>query len=152
VDHGREAHHARQSDGQATYLVAWRDEEPLGSGMLQWTGCVGPSARCAFPGAVELNHLQVRPHLRGQGVERLLIGAAEALAAQGGRNQLAVGVSDENRDAERLYVRLGYRPTGVFDVTEYDWADDDGVVHHEIERDQLLVKEIIAHPVPTDGC
>jgi GNAT superfamily N-acetyltransferase len=136
-----EAHHARQSEGQGTYLVAWLGDEPLGSGVVRWAGCVGPSARGAFPEAVEINHLQVRPQFRGQGVGRLLIGAAEALAAQRGRDQVAVGVSDDNPDAERLYVRLGYRATGVIDVCEYDWADDDGVTHHEVERDQILVKD-----------
>lgn len=141
-----EAHHARQSEGRATYLVAWRDDEPLGSGMVQWAGCVGLSARSAFPDAVEINHLQVRAQFRGHGLGQLLIETAEALAAQRGRNQIAVGVSEGNRDAERLYVRLGYRPTGVFDVSEYDWADDDGVVHHEVEHDEILVKETHRSP------
>ncbi len=136
------AHHSQQRAGAATYLVAWRGEVPLGSCMVQWGGCVGDAARVAFPAAVEINHLQVREQFRGQGVGRSLIESAEALAAQAGRNQVAVGVGDDNPDAERLYVRLGYLPTGVFDVTEYDWVDEDDVVHHAIERDQVLIKEI----------
>lgn len=109
--------------------------------MIQWTGCVGRNARAAFPDAVELNHLQVREQFRGQGVGRRLIEAAEALAAERGRTRVVVGVSEDNPDAARLYIRLGYEPTGVFDVTEYDWVDDDGVVHHEVEHDQVLVKQ-----------
>lgn len=116
--------------------------EPLGSGLLQWDGCVGHNARKAYPDAVEFAHLQVRDGHRGQGVGSGLIASAEEEAAAAGKRWVAVGVGDDNPDAERLYVRLGYRPTGVFDVRKYDWIDDDGVVHHEIERNQLLVKAI----------
>jgi GNAT superfamily N-acetyltransferase len=137
-----EAHHARQRAGQATYLVAWQDQEPLGSGVLQWGGCIGANARTTYPEAVELNHLQVRDRYRGQGVGSALIAAAEALAAQAGRYQMAVGVAEDNPDAERLYRRLGYRRTGVIDVSEYDWITAEGAVRHETERDLLLVKNL----------
>ncbi|MBB5748999.1 GNAT family N-acetyltransferase [Micrococcus sp. TA1] len=137
-----EAHHGRQRAGQTTFLVAWQDQEPLGSGVLQWGGCIGSNARAAYPEAVELNHLQVRDAYRGQGVGSALITAAEALASQTGRRQMAVGVADDNPDAERLYRRLGYRPTGVVDVSEYDWITAEGAVRHETERDHLLVKNL----------
>jgi GNAT superfamily N-acetyltransferase len=137
-----EAHHDRQRTGQTTYLVAWQDQEPLGSGVLQWGGCIGTNARTTYPGAVELNHLQVRDQYRGQGVGSALIAAAEALASQAGRQRMAVGVAEDNPDAERLYRRLGYRPTGVIDVSEYDWITPEGAVRHATERDQLLVKEL----------
>lgn len=137
-----EAHHARQRAGQAAYLVAWQEQEPLGSGMLQWGGCIGSNARTAYPGAVELNHLRVRDEYRGQGVGSALISAAEALAAQAGRHQMAVGVAEDNPDAERLYRRLGYRPTGVIDLSEYDWITAAGALRHETERDHLLVKDL----------
>ncbi|QCU76939.1 GNAT family N-acetyltransferase [Citricoccus sp. SGAir0253] len=137
-----EAHHARQRAGQATYLVAWQDQEPLGSGVLQWGGCIGSNARTAYPGAVELNHLQVRGQYRGQGVGSALIAAAEDSASQAGRYQVAVGVAEDNPDAERLYRRLGYRPTGIIDVSEYDWITPEGMLRHETERDHLLVKDL----------
>jgi GNAT superfamily N-acetyltransferase len=137
-----ERHHDRQRSGQATYLVAWQDQEPLGSGVLQWSGCIGSNARTASPGAVELNHLQVRHEYRGQGVGSALIAAAEALASRAGRYQMAVGVAEDNPDAERLYRRLGYRRTGVIDVSEYDWITAEGAARHETERDHLLVKDL----------
>lgn len=108
------------------YLVAWRDDAPLGSGLVQWGGCVGPNARDAFSEAVEFNHLQVRSEFRGQGVGTHLISTAEALAWHRGRPQVGVGVADDNPEAERLYVRLGYRPTGIVDVSEYDSVTDEG--------------------------
>jgi GNAT superfamily N-acetyltransferase len=137
-----ERHHDRQRAGQSTYLVAWQDQEPRGSGVLQWGGCIGSNARTAYPGAVELNHLQVRGQYRGQGVGSALIVAAEALAAQAGRYQMAVGVAQDNPDAERLYRRLGYHLTGVIDVSEYDWITAEGAVRHETERDHLLIKDL----------
>lgn len=110
--------------------------------MLQWNGCVGSRAREKFPCAVELNHLQVRDTFRGQGVGGALIRAAESLADQAHSPQIAVGVGVDNPDAERLYARLGYRWTGVFDTTSYEWVDGQGQVHQEIERNQLLVKTL----------
>ncbi|MDO5736671.1 MAG: hypothetical protein Q4P15_09375, partial [Propionibacteriaceae bacterium] len=58
------------------------------------------------------------------------------------RQWIAVAVGDDNEAAERLYVRLGYRATGVFDVSKYSWIDGGGAVHHEVERNQLLVKAL----------
>ncbi|WP_434616651.1 GNAT family N-acetyltransferase [Arthrobacter sp. A5] len=108
-----------------------------------WGGCVGSNAREAFPQAVEINHIQVRDEYRGQGVGSALITAAEQLIGRQGLRQTAVGVADDNPNAKRLYLRLGYRSTGVFDVSGYEWATDGGTVRHAIERDQLLVKDLM---------
>lgn len=132
---------AEQAADRAAFLVAWRGDEPLGSGLLKWDGYGGENARKAYPDAAEFAHLQVRDGFRGQGVGSRLIATAED-ETTGGRQLVAAGVGDDNPDAERLYVRLGYQRTGVFDVVDYDWTDDDGAVHHEVERNQLLVKAI----------
>jgi len=136
------ARYTEQREGTATYLVAWQDEEPLGSGLIQWHGPIGMNARAAFPDSVEVNHLQVRPELRGRGVGTVLLKAAEQLAENRGYKLIAVGVALDNPDATRLYRRLGYTPTGVVDVCAYDWTGDDGQQHHEIETDQLLIKRL----------
>lgn len=138
----RESHHSGQLAGDTTYLVAWRDEEPLGSGVVQWGGCIGTKAREAFPRAVEFNHVQVREEYRSQGVGTALIAAAEQLVGREGKLQVAVGVADDNPHAERLYVSLGYRITGVVDVSEYSWVLEDGTVQQASECDQLLVKDL----------
>ncbi|WMY79478.1 acetyltransferase [Citricoccus sp. I39-566] len=53
-----------------------------------------------------------------------------------------MGVAEDNPEAERLYRRLGYRPTGIIDVSEYDWITPEGAVRHETERDHLLIKDL----------
>lgn len=53
-----------------------------------------------------------------------------------------MGVGDGNPRAARLYVRLGYRHTGVLDVCEYDWTDDDGQIRHGVEHNECLIKDI----------
>ena len=136
------SHAAQQDRGYATYLVAWTQEQPLGSALIQWRGPIGEQARAAFPGCVEVNHLQVRPEVRGSGVGTALITAAEQLATARGIELVALGVGVDNDRAARLYERLGYRRTGVIDVCEYDWTDHDGQRHHEIETDDLLIKPL----------
>lgn len=143
VPGGVHAGHLRaQEYGGATFLAAWSGDEPVGSAMVQWGGPVGTAARAAYPGTVEINHLQVREAHRGSGVGTAIIAAAEELCLARGRRHVAVGVSLDNEGAARLYERLGYRQTGVVDTSEYDWFDDDGTVRHAVEQDQLLVKDL----------
>jgi len=133
-------HYAAHLRGQATYLVAWKGATPFGSAMVQWAGCVGQNARKAFPDCVEINHLQVRPELRGQGAGTALIRAAEELVAARGLAEVALGVSTDNADARRLYSRLGYVSTGIRDLTSYRWVDSSGNEHMADEEDDLLIK------------
>ncbi|HLS44415.1 MAG TPA: GNAT family N-acetyltransferase [Ornithinicoccus sp.] len=136
------SHLAEQATGRATFLVAWDGDEPVGSAMVQWDGPVGPRARESYPEAVEVNHLQVREEHRGRGVGSAVIAAAEELARGRGRAQVAVGVAHDNDGAARLYERLGYRRTGAMDTVEYDWVDEAGTVRHEVEHDELLVRDL----------
>ncbi|HVX44480.1 MAG TPA: GNAT family N-acetyltransferase [Mycobacteriales bacterium] len=136
------AHYAAQRSGTATYLIGWVDAEPLGSGMIQWKGCSGPNARRAYPDAVEINHLQVRPECRGRGVGTAIIQDAEIRAAGRRRTLVALGVEVGNERAVRLYRRLGYEPTGVLDTFAYSWIDSDGISHSENETSELLVKHL----------
>ena len=99
---------------------------------------------------MEFNHLHVRENFPGEGVGGELVRAAEKLARKAGIRHMCIGVADTNPGAERLYIRLGYRPTGVFDVSKYEWVDDDGRAHRASDRDQLLVK-VLESSGTTDG-
>lgn len=136
------SHYEEQHRGTATFLVAWEGPEPLGCGLIQWRGCVGKNARAAFPRSVEVNHLHVRPDFRGRGAGRAIVAAAEKQARETGNFEFALGVGLDNADAARLYVRLGYRRSGVIDVCSYTWTDDQGGTHDEMESSELLVKRL----------
>ena len=136
------AHYEEQQSKRATFLVGWEGDEPRGWALIQWRGCVGENARAAFPGCVEVNHLQVRPEHRGRGTGTAILAAAEQQALNRGAARIAVSVGAENTDAARLYRRLGYQPTGVIDVCSYRWRDDQGGWHDEAESSELLVKEL----------
>ncbi|GEM_PF-6010703 len=116
--------------------------EPLGSGVIQWSGYVDENARRTFPQAVEFNHLHVREGARGRGVGTELIGVAEDLARRRGVPMIAVGVAEDNRDDRCLYLKLDYRATGMVDVSECDWVGDDGEPAHTLEANEILVKEL----------
>jgi ribosomal protein S18 acetylase RimI-like enzyme len=137
-----DAHYLRQQEGSATYLVAWDGAEPVGSGMVQWRGCVMDNARASYPDGIEVNHLQVRPALRGRGAGTSLLLAAERMVRERGHDLIAVSVAAENADAARLYQRLGYQPTGVIDVSSYTWTDEHRRTHQAVERNELLVKRL----------
>lgn len=106
--------------------------------MVQWSGCVGQHARAAHPGCVEINHLQVRADMRGQGAGTALIIAAQRLAESKGYTEVALGVSAANQAARRLYLRLGYEPTGIRDTTSYSWFDAHGLEHYVEEETNCL--------------
>ena len=55
--------HARQLTGDATYLIAWRDDVPVGHGLVRWAGLRDERARVA--GAPEISNLGVPEALRG---------------------------------------------------------------------------------------
>lgn len=120
-----------------TVLIAWQ-----GYGVVQWEGPVAPNARAAFPHAIELNHLWVFDSARGKGAGTALIRAAEQAAAARGHTRVLVGVGEDNPDARRLYERLGYTATGVWDTTTYMFRGDDGSRTQATETDQVLVKHL----------
>lgn len=139
-----EAHWRAQVDGSTTFLVAWQGSVPVGSAVIRWSGFPEANARRVFPGCVEVCHLHVREGYRGRGIGSALVRASESRARAHGVPQIGVGVSDENPRAAALYQRLGYRPMGVVDLSEYDWHDDAGVVHHATERNEAWVKMLPA--------
>lgn len=117
---------AGQQAGSIVYLVGWLDGTPAGTGIL---------TRGARP---ELKNLQVREGFRDRGVGRAIIESAELLARDAGI--LLIGVGIDNPDAQRLYHRLGFRPTGRLTSTTYRYFDDDGIEREVTETAQDLEK------------
>jgi ribosomal protein S18 acetylase RimI-like enzyme len=142
-------HFARQRAGSATYLVAWRQASPVGTCLILWDGPVAAETRNALPDAVEISNVHVHPDARGHGVGTALIQAAEERISTRGRSTVTIGVAVDNPRAANLYVRLGYRDTGLRSTARYTYPDTDGVEREVVEHDMTLTKRIEAFP-PTD--
>lgn len=121
---------ARQERGESAYLVAWRGASPVGSGEVLY-GETG-----------ELRNLHVEPASRRGGIGAALIAEAERVCADRGSTAVRVGVGIGNRDARRLYERVGYVGTGEFETTTYRYVDSDGE-HEATETDEWLEKSLL---------
>jgi len=133
---------ARQRNGEATYLVAWYDGKPVGSGVIRWAGDRDPAIRAALPGCPAISNLGVTPARQGQGVGRQLTLAAEDRIRRRGYTRAGIGVGEDNLRAARLYARLGYVDTGLRCASRYDYPDQDGVLREVIENDIAMVREL----------
>lgn len=138
------AHHLQaQERGEVTYLIAQaRDGTLQGSVVIGWNGFEDDGARKAFPDCVEIRHLFVRDAHRGRGVATRLVMAAETKIRAHGAALAGMGVADDNDAARKLYERLGYESTGVFDVNTYAYFDDDGIRHDATERNETMIKRL----------
>lgn len=130
-----------QTEGRWLYLIAL-DPSPVGSCLVRWNGPVDDLVREQLPDAVEISSLHVTPSARGRGAGQALIAEAELHALKRSRPVIGVAVADTNTDARRLYERLGYLPSGARYRAEYDYVDDSGTAHHEVEEGDFLVKEL----------
>ena len=64
-----------------------------------------PPGSCAW-----IAELVVRSGLRGQGIGRTLLQAAERYARESGATELRIGVLSDNRPARALYLDEGFKP------------------------------------------
>jgi len=92
------------------FLVARRDGQPA--------GCVG--VRVLDAGTTELTRMYVAPQARGQGVARLLVGAAEAVAREEfGAARMRMDTRKDLVEARALYAGLGYREIAPYNDSPY---------------------------------
>jgi ribosomal protein S18 acetylase RimI-like enzyme len=125
----------RQATGDATYLVAWRGAEPVGSGVIRWAG------RSPSPDP-EISNLYVPESLQGGGIGTAIVRFAEELIRGRGFGRVSIGVDVSNARAAALYQRLGYRDTGRRWTASYTYFDRDGVEQSETEHVRVLVLEV----------
>lgn len=117
-----------QEAGRCLYLVAWLGDRPVGSGELEWGD------------VPELKNLNVDADRRCRGIGSALMAEAERAATP--RGAIMVGVGDDNPGARRLYLRLGYEPTGKKETYTYEYVDGDGVRHLATETAEYLQKPL----------
>jgi len=108
---------ALQTDGKGVVLVAVLDGGPVGAVFLSWDPPEEPEVRAELPNVALLYRIEVRDTMRRRGVGTALIHEAHDLLRLRGYQRVALGVDLTNKDAIRLYERLGYedwdkRPIG----------------------------------------
>lgn len=93
----------------STYLIAWKDDDPVGHAHIAWTG-----TKLDLP---EIQDVFVEPEQRRHGVATLLTEAAESEARRRGWKTISLSVSEtKNEIARRLYGKLGYVDAGIAPV------------------------------------
>jgi len=102
-----------------------------------------PEVRRWLPGVPRLDHLEVLGPFTRRGIGTALIRAAEDTARRLGHERMALGVGVDNRDARRLYERLGYVDWGHGSVVG-TWVeyDDDGPPVTLSEVCDVLIKRL----------
>ncbi|MEV4511651.1 GNAT family N-acetyltransferase [Dactylosporangium sp. NPDC049525] len=133
---------ARQSEDNGVLLVAWLHGKAVGCVYVWFEDAEEAELRKHLPGVPLLNRLRVVEPLRNNRIGTALVHAAERLVREQGHTQLALGISLDNADAERLYLRLGFAewPHGLVDT--YYVVFKDGNEIREPELCRILVKDL----------
>jgi predicted N-acetyltransferase YhbS len=97
--------------GVRDLLVALDGEAAIGYVSLLWRSHYPPFAEAGIP---EISDMVVAIDWRRQGIAEALIGVCEARARAAGHATLGIGFAlyVDLGAAQRLYVRLGYKPDG----------------------------------------
>src|SRR6478672_6327316 len=109
----------RQARDEAAYLLALADGHPIGHLLLKWDGpCAGHLTE-RMPACAEIEDFVVDPFHRSRGVGTRLLELAEDLTRERRLGALGLGVGVDNRRAQALYDRFGFRRVAweTFDVT-----------------------------------
>jgi GNAT superfamily N-acetyltransferase len=98
----------RQRQGRGELLIARVGGLPVGEIYLWFDPPDEPELRDELPDTPLLQRAYVRPELRGNGIGAALFTAAEKRGLESGYGRVALAVERDNKDAIRLYERLGY--------------------------------------------
>lgn len=130
----------RQAQDEVMYLVAWRDEMPLGHVLIVWGGASDSPSEANQP---FLEDLRVQDEFRSLGVGSQLMEAAEGVIQAQGYAQVGLAIGIDNTRAIELYQRLGYVQAGYEAyVTRGHFVDEDNVDHEWDEEVVYMVKNL----------
>jgi ribosomal protein S18 acetylase RimI-like enzyme len=143
--------HARrlawQEGGEATYLIAWHGDEPLGHLLVRWGGAQREDVPSALRERPYLEAAAVRPEYQSRGVGTQIFEAAHALAQERGFAAIGLAVGIENVRARALYDRLGYVESGIapFALT-WSYTDAEGRPGIEGEDCIYMMRRLAPYP------
>ena len=127
--------------GFRTLLVAVEEGRAVGSVSIGGGRHQSPGSLRLF--AFDVGALDVGPAFRRKGVGTALIKAVEAIAADRDLDEVNLEVAIENKDAIRLYGRLGYRICGDPVMDRWNRMRDDGSSETIEEPSFLMVKRLV---------
>ena len=98
-------------NGQRIVLLAFEQGKPVGYGTLKWASDYGPFLSAGIP---EVNNLVVASYARRRGIGTAIIQELEQRARGAGKESIGIGVGlyADYGSAQRLYIRLGFKPDG----------------------------------------
>ncbi len=134
---------ARQARDDAAYVLAFLDDRLIGHLFLKWDGPFAGHLSDRLPRCAEIEDFVVDPVHRSRGVGTRLLERAEELTRRRALPALGLGVGVENRRAQALYARFGFRLLmwDTFDVT-WPYRDRQGRLAEGRERCWYLVKQL----------
>jgi GNAT superfamily N-acetyltransferase len=114
-----------QLSGEVFWLIAWRDDLPVGHLQIGWSGAERPEFEAHLGDCPHVSRVGVRAEMRSQGIGSALIEAAEDIIRKRGYSRVGLGVGVDNVRARQLYQRLGYGDCGHGTYT-VSWTQYDG--------------------------
>lgn len=134
---------ARQRKGTVVYLVAWRENLPVGHALLKWDGSTDEPMASKLDSCPDIEDLFVSPDYRSRGIGSQLMDAVENLARQQGYSRVGLGVGVENVRARSLYERRGYKTLAFGEYRESGrYVDRDGREQSWEEDCIYLIKQL----------
>jgi GNAT superfamily N-acetyltransferase len=144
IPHFHENNIADHDNGTADWLIAYKDNLPVGHFLIRYDGCHNENVKQYISNCAHLESGGVKEEYRKQGIGTALIKKAEELAIEKGFKQIGMAVgADDNPSARRLYENLNYKEwdKGTFDES-WKIINKEGVEVTETEVCTYLIKSL----------
>ena len=136
----------RQRQDEGIFIVAWKDELPVGYFFLKWNSPLPDKYAIQVQGNfADIENLFVIEAQRSKGIGSLMIQKAEEEARKRGFEILGLAVDPKrNPKVYALYLRHGFSDVGLppFDASGI-WIDTNGDVHPYEEWCIYMTKRLI---------
>lgn len=128
---------------EGIWLVAWKNEKPIGHVRIRWAGSENENVTSHVIAVPHIDSLSVTESFQNHGIGKLLIEALEDLARQRGFKQIGLSVGIENSNALEFYKHLGFSnwKHGTYKAY-WDYVDSEGKQYNDSEERTYMLKQI----------
>ncbi|MFA5176192.1 MAG: GNAT family N-acetyltransferase [Candidatus Nanoarchaeia archaeon] len=134
---------SEQKDGNSVWLIAWKDDIPVGHIQLRFNGIQDKKINNLIKNCAHIESLGVKEEFRKQGIGTKLIQEAEQLTKKKKMNRIGMAVgSEDNPEARKLYETLGYKDAGLEEFIVSWNIVKKGITKKENERCVYLIKRL----------